>query len=85
VSRTIRAALVGAVIGFASVTGLGVFLGFSAPGSVVAGVITGLLAGLLLWGAARRADTFHAVDEIPPVTPRFPGPPEPREDPDRDD
>jgi hypothetical protein len=82
VSRTVRAALVGAFIGFASVAGLGVFLGFSASGSVVAGVVTGLFAGLLLWGAARRADTFHAGHEIPPVTPRFPGPPEPREDAD---
>jgi hypothetical protein len=82
VNRTIRAALVGATIGFASVAGLGVFLGFPASGAVVAGVVTGVLAGLLLWGAARRADTFHADDQIPPVTPGFPGPPEPREDPD---
>jgi hypothetical protein len=79
-SRTLRAALIGALIGFASIAGLGVFLGFAVVGSLVAGVVTGALAGLLLWGAARRAESFHPVDAARPVEPGFPGPPDPPAD-----
>jgi hypothetical protein len=57
--RTLRAALLAAFIGFAVIAGLGVFLGFDATGSLVAGAVAGLLFALLIWGAARRADTFH--------------------------
>lgn len=57
---TVRATLLAAVIGLVSVTGLGWFLGFPLGGSAVAGGITALLAGALLWGASRRAETFHA-------------------------
>jgi hypothetical protein len=70
--RTLRAVLVAAVIAFAAIAGLGVFLGFDAVGSVLAGLVAALLAGLLLWGASRRAESFHAT----PVEPRFPGPPD---------
>jgi hypothetical protein len=70
--RTVRAVLVAAVIAFAAVAGLGVFLGFDATGSVIAGLIAAGLAGLLLWGASRRAESFHPT----PVEPRFPGPPD---------
>ena len=70
--RTLRAVLVAAVIAFAAVAGLGVFLGFDPVGSVLAGVVAAVLAGLLLWGASRRAESFHAT----PVEPRFPGPPD---------
>jgi hypothetical protein len=70
--RTLRAVLVAAAIGFATVAGLGVFLGFDVTGSVVAGLIGAVLAGLLLWGASRRAESFHPT----PVEPRFPGPPD---------
>jgi hypothetical protein len=70
--RTLRAVLVAAVIAFAAVAGLGVFLGFGATGSVLGGVIGAALAGLLLWGASRRAESFHTT----PVEPRFPGPPD---------
>lgn len=72
--RTLRAALLAAFIPFAVVAGLGRFLGFDVDASLIAGVIAGALGGLLLWGVARRADTFHAA---PPVRPGFPGPPEP--------
>jgi hypothetical protein len=77
--RTLRAALLAAFIAFASVAGLGLFLGFPTVGSLVAGGVAAVLAALLLWGAARRADTFHAPDEatpLPPRTPGFPGPPD---------
>ena len=62
-SRTWRAVLLAAVIGFVAVAGLGVFLGFDAVPSVIAGLAIAALAGLLLWAAARRADSFH--DETP--------------------
>jgi hypothetical protein len=71
--RTLRAALLAAFIAFASIAGFGIFLGFDATGSVVAGVGLGVLSGLLIWGAARRADTFH---EPTPPSPGFPGPPD---------
>jgi hypothetical protein len=58
-SRTVRAAVVAGLIAFAAIGGLGVFLGFDATGSVVAGVIGAVLAALLLAGASRRADSFH--------------------------
>jgi hypothetical protein len=70
--RTLRAVLVAAVIAFLAIAGLGVFLGFDPTGSVVAGVVAAALAGLLLWGASRRAESFHTT----PVEPRFPGPPD---------
>jgi hypothetical protein len=74
--RTIRAALLAGVIALVSVGGLGVFLGFDATGSIVTGVVLGVLAALLIWAAARRADSFHAHDGVPPVEPGFPGPPD---------
>jgi hypothetical protein len=74
--RTLRAALLAAFIGFATVAGMGVFLGFDPTGSLVTGVIVALIAGGLLWGAARRAETFHPTDEVTPPAPGFPGPPD---------
>jgi hypothetical protein len=71
--RTVGAALLAAFIAFAAVAGFGVFLGFDTTGSIVAGLVLGLLSGLLLWGASRRAETFH---EPTPPSPRFPGPPD---------
>lgn len=61
-NRTYGAALVSAVVVGGSLSGLGVFLGFPATPSVWFGVVCGLLAGLLLIGASRRADTFHPTD-----------------------
>lgn len=60
--RTARAALVAALIGFVSVAGLGVFLGFDPVGSVVAGAVVAVLVGLLLLGASRRAESFHPTN-----------------------
>ncbi|MEX2504565.1 MAG: hypothetical protein WD378_06920 [Egicoccus sp.] len=60
--RTLRAALLAAFIGFAAIAGLGVFLGFDATGSLAAGGVVAVVAGLLIWGAARRAETFHDTD-----------------------
>ena len=74
--RTLRAALLAAFIAFASVAGLGIFLGFELVGSLIAGAVLAVFAALLIWGAARRADTFAEVAP-PPVQPGFPGPPEP--------
>lgn len=63
--RTLRATLVAALIAFATVAGLGIFLGFSSTGSVIAGVVTAVVAGALLWGASRRAESFHPTDHDP--------------------
>ena len=65
VDRTLRAALLAAFIGFAAIAGLGAFLGFDATGSLVAGAVTAAVAGLLIWSAARRAETFHDTDTPP--------------------
>jgi hypothetical protein len=73
--RTLRAALLAGFIGFATVAGLGVFLGFGLVGSLVAGLVVALVGAGLLWGAARRADSFHG-DEVTPPAPGFPGPPD---------
>lgn len=67
--RTLGAALLAAVITFGAVAGVGVFLGLGSSGSLIAGVVLGLLAGLLLLGASRRAETFH---EPTPPSPRVP-------------
>lgn len=77
--RTLRATLLAAFIGFAAVAGIGVFLGFEVVGSLITGAVIGVLAGALIWGAARRAESFAEVPR-PPVTPGFPGPPEPASD-----
>jgi hypothetical protein len=79
--RTLRATLLAAFIAFASVAGLGIFLGFEVVGSLIAGAVLAVFAALLIWGAARRADTFAEVAP-PPVTPGFPGPPEPPDEQD---
>ncbi|MFA9431580.1 hypothetical protein [Egicoccus sp. AB-alg2] len=71
--RTLRAAVLAAFIGFATVAGLGTFLGFDPSGSLLAGVVVALVAGLLIWAAARRAETFH---QPTPPSPGFPGPPD---------
>ena len=61
-SRTLFAALLAAVVVGGAVAGLGVFLGFPTNGSLVSGAVAGLLSGLLLLGASRRAETFHPTD-----------------------
>ncbi len=60
--RTVRAALLAGLITFAAIAGLGVFLGFDAVGSVVAGALLALAGGGLIWLAGRRAESFHPVD-----------------------
>jgi hypothetical protein len=75
VDRTLRATLLAAFIAFAFIAGMGIFLEFRMGSSLVAGAIAGGLAGLLIWGAARRAESFHG-EPPPPVEPGFPGPPE---------
>lgn len=70
--RTLRAALLAALIAFAAVAGSGIFLGFDAVGSIVAGLVLGALAAGLILAAARRAETFEAT----PPTPGFPGAPD---------
>jgi len=62
VDRTVRAALVAMIIVAGTVGGLGAFLGFDAVAAILVGIVLGLLAALLLWGASRRADTFHPTD-----------------------
>lgn len=61
--RTYRAALAAAVLVGASLAGLGVFLGFPTTGSVWFGVVVGVLSGLLLLAASRRADSFHPTED----------------------
>jgi phage shock protein PspC (stress-responsive transcriptional regulator) len=60
--RTNRAAILAMVIVSGTVGGLGSFLGFDPIPSVATGLVLGVMAGLLLWGAARRAETFHPTD-----------------------
>jgi hypothetical protein len=72
--RTLRAALVAAVIAFASIAGLGVFLGFDATGAVVAGAVAAAFGGLLLVGASRRAASFHPTDPNAHLTDYQPDP-----------
>ena len=60
--RTYGAAAASALVVGGSLTGLGVFLDFPTLPSVWFGLVCGLLAGLLLLGASRRADTFHPTD-----------------------
>ncbi len=76
--RTLRAALLAAVIAFGALAGLGLFLGFGTTTSLVSGAVAAALATLLIVGAARRADSFHD-QRVPPVEPGFPGPPDPAE------
>jgi len=83
--RTSRAALVAMLATFAIVTGAGLALGFEAGTAVAGGVGLGVLAALLIWAASRRADSFHPVDEVRPVQPGFPGPPEHAETTDEQD
>lgn len=64
--RTLRAVLLAVVIGFASVAGIGLFLGFGTGGSLTSGVVVGVLSGALLWGVSRRADSFHPMPDAPP-------------------
>ncbi len=71
--RTVSAALLAGLIAFASVAGFGIFLGFGVTGPLVSGLVLGAAAGLLLWLASRRAETFH---EPTPPSPSFPGPPD---------
>lgn len=60
--RTARAAIVAMIIVAGTVGGLGGFLGFDVVPSIAVGIVLGLLAALLLWGASRRADSFHPTD-----------------------
>lgn len=57
--RTLTATLTAGAIAFVAVAGLGVFLGFPVTGSLITAAIFAVLSALLIWGAARRADTFH--------------------------
>lgn len=81
--RTRLAALASAVLGFATVAGLGVFLGFPTRGSVITGLVTAVLAGALLLGAGRRAETFHPTDPTAHLAEHPPADdPDPTDDPD---
>ena len=85
---TARAVLLAAFVTFAAIAGLGIFLGFDLVGSLLTALALAVLAGALIWGAARRAETFHDQNAGPPRRPRFPGPPdhedgEPTDDPER--
>jgi len=66
-ARTLRAAIVAMVVAFVAVAGIAVFLGFPGPGSVIAGAVSGVLAGALLLGASRRAASFHPPTDLPPT------------------
>lgn len=71
--RTLRAALLAALIAFAFVAGLGPLLGFGVTGSIIGGVILAVVASLLIIAAARRAETFESPT---PPRPGFPGAPD---------
>ena len=82
---TRRAVLLAAFVTFAAIAGLGIFLGFDLVGSLLTALALGVLAGALIWGAARRAETFYEENAGPPRRPRFPGPPEHEDDDGPDD
>jgi heme A synthase len=58
VDRTLRAALVAALIGLVGVGGVAAFLGVPATAALVSGLVAAVLFGGLLLLAARRADTM---------------------------
>lgn len=65
--RTLRAAVVAALIGAGSVAFFGLFLGFQTTPTLVTALVVGLLAGVLIAGASRRAETFESPDDPPPA------------------
>jgi hypothetical protein len=72
VDRTLRAALLAALLTGGSIAFFGLFLGFDVGGTLVTAAVLAALAALLIWGAARRAETFTG-----PPTPPTPGSPDP--------
>jgi hypothetical protein len=75
--RTLRAAVAAGLLGFVTVAGLGVFLGFPTRGSVITGLVVAVLAGGLLLGVGRRAETFHPTDPTAHLADHRPPPGEP--------
>ena len=57
--RTLRAALVAALVGFAAIAGFGWMLGFPVGPSAVAGVVAGVVFAGIVLAAARRSADFH--------------------------
>ncbi len=64
--RTLRATLLAAAIAAGSVAFFGLFLGFPTAPTLVTAAVLGALSAALIWGAARRADTFAHPDGDPP-------------------
>lgn len=60
--RTTRAALVAALIAGGSVAFFGLFLGFPTVPTLVTAVVLAVVSAVLIWAAARRADTFESDD-----------------------
>lgn len=56
--RTLRAALVAALVGFAAVAGFGWMLGFPGGSSLIAGAVVGALFAGIVLAAARRSARF---------------------------
>lgn len=56
--RTLRAAFVAALIGLVGIGGIAAFLGVPATTAIISGVVAGVLFGVLILLAARRADTM---------------------------
>jgi hypothetical protein len=79
VDRTLRAALLAALLTGGSIAFFGLFLGFDVGGTLVAAAVVAALAALLIWGAARRAETFE--HPVPPTPGDDPAPPTPGDDP----
>lgn len=67
--RTVRAALVAALIGVAGIGGIAWFLGVPSGSALVAGLVAGAAFGGLILLAARRADSL-----APPQDPGAPPP-----------
>jgi predicted anti-sigma-YlaC factor YlaD len=65
-TRSFLAAVAAAAIAFASIAGTGVLLGFAVGASLRAAGVAAVAAALLLLGASRRADSFHAVPGAAP-------------------
>lgn len=58
-NRTMRAAVLAALLTFLIILGMGALLGLPVGGSAVAGVVMGILLGGILVGAAVRSGNFR--------------------------
>ena len=64
--RTLRAAVVAALLAFAMIGGIAWFLGFPTSTALVSGAVAAVFSLLLLLGAAKRSGHLEREDVPPP-------------------